>query len=204
LDVNGFTVKSVYVLLGSVFPSESVFNEQQLRVLNNIWKSPVPSKVIAFSWKALRNRIPTRANLVIRGIVVNGGTTNCVHCDRMEEDVAHLLLFCDFAALVWRAIFRWLDLVIIIPPDIFTLFECFVGAAGNKKRRCGFSLIWHATIWMIWRSRNNIIFSNGVMDPVEVVEAIKVTSWRWGLSRHKIPVCLYYEWCWDPGLCLRR
>jgi hypothetical protein len=34
LDVNGFTVKSVYVLLGSVFPS--VFNEQQLRVLNNI------------------------------------------------------------------------------------------------------------------------------------------------------------------------
>jgi hypothetical protein len=109
LDVNGrFTVKSIYVLLGMVFPLESVFNEQQLRVLNNIWKSPVPSKVIAFSWKALRKRIPTRANLVLWGIVVNGGVTNCVHCDRMEEDVVHLLLFCDFAAMVWRAIFRWL------------------------------------------------------------------------------------------------
>jgi hypothetical protein len=24
------------------------------------------------------------------------------------------------------------------------------------------------------------------------------------LSRHKIPVCLFYEWCWDPGLCLRQ
>jgi O-methyltransferase involved in polyketide biosynthesis len=50
LDENGiFTVKSVYMLLGTVFPSELVFNEQQLRVLNNIWKSPVPSKVIAFA-----------------------------------------------------------------------------------------------------------------------------------------------------------
>jgi hypothetical protein len=70
-------------------------------------------------------------------------------------------------------------------------------------RNC-FSLIWHATIWAIWRSRNNIIFSNGVAGPDEVVEEIKLLSWRWGLSRHKISICLFYEWCWDPGLCLRR
>jgi hypothetical protein len=41
-------------------------------------------------------------------------------------------------------------------------------------------------------------------DPGEVVDGIKLASWRWGLSRHKIPVCLFYEWCWDPGLCLRQ
>jgi hypothetical protein len=54
---------------------------------------------------------------------------------------------------------------------------------------------------MIWSSRNKVIFSNGVKD---AVEAIKLITWRWGLSRHKIPTCLYYEWCWDPGLCLWR
>jgi hypothetical protein len=83
------------------------------------------------------------------------------------------------------------------------LFDCFVAAAGTKKARVGFSLIWHATVWKIWHSRNNVIFSNGAVDPGEVVAAIKLASWRWGLSRHKIPVCLFYEWCWDPGLCLR-
>jgi hypothetical protein len=59
-------------------------------------------------------------------------------------------------------------------------------------------------VWSMWSSRNNAIFSNGVIDPEEVINAIKMLSWRWGLSRHKIPVCLYYEWCWDPGLCLGR
>jgi cellulose synthase/poly-beta-1,6-N-acetylglucosamine synthase-like glycosyltransferase len=126
------------------------------------------------------------------------------HCDGRDEDVVHLFLFCEFAAMVWRAVFRWLDLVILIPPDIFMLFDCLIGAAGNKKVRSRFSLIWHATIWMIWSSRNKVIFSNGVKNLEEVVEAIKLISWRWGLSRHKIPICLYYEWCWDPGLCLRR
>jgi hypothetical protein len=65
-------------------------------------------------------------------------------------------------------------------------------------------LIWHATRWTIWKSRSNIIFSNSVINAMEAVDAIKLLSWRWGLSRQKIPICLFYEWCWDPGLCLRR
>jgi hypothetical protein len=199
-----FTVKSAYVLLGTVFPSDSDFNCQQLRVFNNIWKSSAPSKVIAFSWKVLRNRTPTRVNLLLRGVEVNGGIPACAHCQSGREDENHLFLFCDFSMLVWKAIFRWLDVVIVIPPNIFVLFDCFIGAASNKKIRGGYYLIWHAVLWRIWCSRNNAIFSNGGIDVEEVVEAIKLTSWRWGLSRHKIPVCLFYEWCWDPGLCLRQ
>jgi hypothetical protein len=59
-------------------------------------------------------------------------------------------------------------------------------------------------VWSIWLSRNNCIFANGVINPDEVVEEIKRLSWRWGMTRHKIPVCLFYEWCWDPGYCLGR
>jgi hypothetical protein len=158
---------------------------------------------LAFAWKLLRYRIPTRVNLEHQGINVNGGDASCVLCQRRGETENHLFLFCDFAMRVWNAIFRWLGLIVIIPPNISMLFECFTGAAGSKKLRSGYSLIWHATVWMIWCSRNKIIFSNGVADPEEVVEEIKLLSWRWGLSRHKIPSCLFYEWCWDPGSCLR-
>jgi hypothetical protein len=199
-----FTVRSSYLLIDRIFSSEGIFNEQEIRVFKNIWKSPAPSKVIAFSWKLLRNRIPTRANLAHRGVLIDGGSTDCVHCIGREEVVAHLFLFCDFASFVWKAVFRWLGLVMVIPPSLSVLFDCFVSAAGNKKGRAAFSLIWHATVWLIWRSRNNVIFSNGVIDPGVVVDEIKLASWRWGLSRHKIPVCLFYEWCWDPGLCLRQ
>jgi hypothetical protein len=74
LEDNGtFSVRSVYLALGNVFVPETMLSEQELRVLKYIWKSPAPSKVIAFSWKLLRNRIPTRANLAYRRVEVNSG-----------------------------------------------------------------------------------------------------------------------------------
>jgi hypothetical protein len=197
------SVRSAYLLVASIFSPATLLNDYEMRVLNNIWKSPAPSKVIAFSWKLLRNRIPTRVNLALRGVNVTGGSLSCVHCHDREEVAQHLFILCDFASHVWKAIFRRLGIVIILPSNISVLFDCFVAAAGTRQARVGFSLIWHATVWMIWRSRNNIIFSNGVLDPEEVVDAIKLAAWKWGLSRHKIPICLFYEWCWDPGLCLR-
>ncbi|GAU40143.1 hypothetical protein TSUD_163120 [Trifolium subterraneum] len=198
-----FSVSSMYWYLGSVFSQASSFNAQELWVFGKIWKSPVPSKVIAFTWKLLRNRIPTRCNLASRGIQLIGGL-DCVHCVGREESGTHLFMFCDFAGQIWNAIFRWLGLVLVIPPNFFLLFECFTGAAANKKIRKGYALIWHTTIWMLWKSRNDIMFSNGVIDVEKVIDDIKLLSWRWGLSRHSIPVCLFYEWCWDPGLCLQR
>jgi hypothetical protein len=109
-----------------------------------------------------------------RGIELHEGVVDCVHCLGMEEVSSHLFLFCDFALKVWKSIFRWLGLMIIIPPNIFVLFECFTGASRFKQTRCGLSLIWHATIWALWRSRNNVIFSNGVIDVDRVVDDIKL------------------------------
>ncbi|MCI28454.1 F-box family protein, partial [Trifolium medium] len=76
-----FSVSSVYGFLGRSFSSDTVFNDQELRVFKKIWKSPAPSKVIAFSWKLLRNRVPTRCNLALRGCQPNGGSLDCVHCN---------------------------------------------------------------------------------------------------------------------------
>ncbi|MCI22359.1 myb-like transcription factor, partial [Trifolium medium] len=101
-----------------------------------------------------------------------------------------------------KSIFRWLGVIIIIPPNLFSLFECLSEAASNKRIRKGLWLIWHSTIWVIWKSRNDITFANGVKDPMKAVDDIKMLSWRWGLARRKISICLFYEWCWDPGNCL--
>jgi hypothetical protein len=68
-----FSVKSSYLFLDKLFMPESSLSEEDLRVFSLIWKSPAPSKVLAFSWKLLRDRLPTRNNLALRGVHVNGG-----------------------------------------------------------------------------------------------------------------------------------
>lgn len=70
--------------------------------------------------------------------------------------------------------------------------------------RKGFWLVWHAIIWVIWKARNAKIFENHSKDVEEMVEEIKVLSWRWMLMRLKVLPCLFYEWNWDPEDCLRR
>jgi hypothetical protein len=39
------------------------------------------------------------------------------------------------------------------------------------------------------------------MDVKDVVEEIKVISWRWSISRLLLNPCLLYEWCVEPNVC---
>jgi hypothetical protein len=77
------------------------------------------------------------------------------------ETSSHLFLHCNSAISVWYDIFRWLGIVIIIPHNLNVLFKMFRGTAKNNKARQGFLMIWHATLWSIWKARNNTIFANG-------------------------------------------
>jgi hypothetical protein len=118
------------------------------------------------------------------------------------ESSTHLFLHCPCAMMIWSSIFNWLGIQIVIPHSISSLFEVFRGIATNAKIRKGFLMIWHATLWSIWKARNKAIFSTGSFLPNDIVEEIKVLSWKWSLGRLRITPCLFYEWSWDPGACL--
>jgi hypothetical protein len=105
---------------------------------------------------------------------------------------------------VWYEVCRWLGVLIVMPPDIMTLFDCFSGVIRNKKVKKGFLLVWHTVIWSLWRARNDVIFNGILKEPLEVVEEIKVISWKWSMDCLKISPCLFYEWCWNPGDCFKR
>lgn len=53
--------------------------------------------------------------------------------------------------------FKWLGVVLIMPPNMFILFDCFWDLAVGAQKRKGYLLIWHAVVWVIWKARNNII-----------------------------------------------
>jgi hypothetical protein len=83
-------------------------------------------------------------------------------------------------------------------PLLAFLFEILRGSAKNSKIRNGFVMVWQATLWSIWKVRNNAIFSAGIFVPQAIVDDVKVLSWKWSLGRLKILPCLFYEWTWDP------
>jgi hypothetical protein len=42
----------------------------------------------------------------------------------------------------------------------------------------------------------------GTITPLEIIDEIKVLSWKWCLARLKVAPNMFYEWTWDPGDCL--
>ncbi|MCI67034.1 hypothetical protein A2U01_0088292, partial [Trifolium medium] len=52
--------------LASSFLPMSGLNENDSRLLNSVWFSSAPTKVIIFNWQLLRLRLPMRLNLMHR------------------------------------------------------------------------------------------------------------------------------------------
>ncbi|RHN70410.1 hypothetical protein MtrunA17_Chr3g0135241 [Medicago truncatula] len=97
----------------------------------------------------------------------------------------------------------WWESFIVIPPNLFILWECWCGGERKKSIRRGLRLIWHATIWVLWKARNDKIFNNRNL-VVDIVEDIKVVTWWWSLEIMAMSPCMFYEWCWNPRDCLSR
>jgi hypothetical protein len=80
----------------------------------------------------------------------------------------------------------------------------FVGFGSNVKRRKGFSVVWLAFIWAMWKIRINLVFNNKPVFEAEVVDYIQRLSWQWYMSKIAKGLCLLYEWIWNPGDCMIR
>nr|GEX88777.1 RNA-directed DNA polymerase, eukaryota [Tanacetum cinerariifolium] len=58
--------------------------------------------------EAQLDRVPTRSNLMRRGVVMDYGL--CLMCGTVTDDIFHVLFRCDLAALIFRKICRWWEL----------------------------------------------------------------------------------------------
>jgi hypothetical protein len=65
---------------------------------NLIWHPQVPSKVSILAWRLLRDRLPTKINLLNRGIITDADTSCVLGCGH-NESVDHLFLHCHFFVL---------------------------------------------------------------------------------------------------------
>jgi len=174
-DGGYFSVKYCYSLLERMEAVDMEIDGGEKRVLNYIWMSPAPLKVLAFSWTLLQDRISTRANLALRR-VLDGGEDGCfcVLCGRRVETEIHLFLHCEVVSKVWVMVFNWVNVNFITPPSLGTHLDHWFNEVGSKKLRKGLLMIWHATIWSIWLERNDRIFKGVNKNVVEIFDALRL------------------------------
>jgi hypothetical protein len=198
-----FSVKSTYVFLDHLLNTYEPWPPLLSFAFKFIWKSGVPSKVCAFSWQLLLERVPTRDNLHRRG-VINMENSVCPLCLHEVETARHLFLHCRVASGIWYNISRWFGICTVVPPSVPMSYALLVGSGLNRKRRKGLSVIWLAFVWVVWKARNDCVFNNVVVDVPMVFDLVQRLSWKWFVNNTAKAPFLLYEWVWNPGDCMLR
>jgi hypothetical protein len=198
-----FTVKSAYVarLDSLVMPA---IDPGTVQALKHLWLNNVPSKVSIFGWRLLLERLPTRDALFNKGVITNNLEKSCAFCSNMDETLHHCFLGCHFIATVWRDVYHWMGISHLSASNVQQHFIVFGDIIKGKKCKKVKQLIWLATMWSIWRSRNNILFRGDVVNIITLVDQIKYISWFWLIGRvtHNANFS-YAAWCINPLHCLQ-
>lgn len=89
---SGLSVKSIYLRLSKTCNAWKNLEEGLMCVLDKLWKTKVPSKVLLFGWRLLLNKLPTRIDLGRRGTLL-GVTTWYVACVSMQKKIWNTCFF---------------------------------------------------------------------------------------------------------------
>jgi len=145
----------------------------------SIWHKDVPLKVVLFVWRLIRDRLPTKDNLHRRH-VIDYDVLICVGGCGLIETSTHLFIHCNLFSLVWNLIFQWIGVVTTLPQDVTGFFDQFSLSGGvNKSRQSILQVIWFVTMWEILKERNNIIFNAEDSSIMQVVDKIKLLTFKW-------------------------
>jgi len=192
---NSYIVKSGYALL------ENTGDRMVKEEFQMLWNLKAAPLALFLVWRVLWNRIPTRANLAVRGVQLV--STTCSMCNMYEESVDHLFLNCDIARKVWDNYDKWIDNTTVRPHSILNHFQSFYLMKLNNKSNLVWLGVWVAVVWEIWVQRNKVIFNEGVDDAVEIFSLAQLKGWLWAKYKN---IGLYFslaEWLLCPLQCLK-
>ncbi|XP_035843953.1 uncharacterized protein LOC110931403 [Helianthus annuus] len=135
------------------------------------WCKWLPKKCNLFAWRAELDRIPTREALKKRGVQIEDDS--CPLCNLEVESVDHLFTSCGVTSVIWQKVQAWCkssNLFVFSFRDILEVHK-WVGLDGHRKEVFhGISIL---TCWMIWRARNDLIFSG---KPFRIEKMVKMDN----------------------------
>jgi len=167
-----------------------------------VWHKQVPSKVSILAWRLLRDTLPTKNNLLRRGII-QPAASHCVAGCGNDESATHLFFHCDTFGALWQHVRKWLG---VSGADLYTVhvhFLQFSNALGTSRiRRSFMQLLWLLCVWILWNERNNRLFNNVQMSLIELLEKVKFNSLWWLKANNATFIFGTQRWWSNPLQCL--
>ena len=161
------------------------------------WVKFIPIKINIFAWRARLDRLPTRVNLVSRGIVLE--SDRCPMCGLVPEDILHVLFRCDMAGCIFRLICRWWDLEW---RDVLSFEEWnawFLSIRLSSKIKLMLEGVFYVAWWHLWNFRNHLIFDASPPRRSVVFDDIVSRSFLWCVNRYKGSFS-WETWLKNPNL----
>ncbi|GKV50142.1 hypothetical protein SLEP1_g56854 [Rubroshorea leprosula] len=168
----GYTTKMAYLFLDMSPPCLDIF------YCKLIWSHLIPTKVSVFSWRLLLNHLPTKDNLIQRGIDL-ASRFGCVLCNGYLEDANHIFAICIYSQSIWSRICCWWGFSLVFPDKALDLLTQLCSLPVPQDVKDCWVLSIFTTTWAIWYFRNGIAFNKLEWDEDNLIELVKTKTFAW-------------------------
>lgn len=148
------------------------------------------------AWRTEFDRLPSRIALARRGVQIVH--TSCPLCAANVEDLNHLFLGCGHANGVWSFICKWCKIDPFFAYDCEDLLLLYKTVHGGKWRKKIIRGIVIVTIWVLWKTKNAMVFQQTKTQVREAVAEVKSFSFLWLKHRSKFKCIVWKDWVEYP------
>ncbi|XP_022007305.1 uncharacterized protein LOC110906490 [Helianthus annuus] len=123
------------------------------------WNRWTTNKSLMFVWRAIEEKVPTATTLRNRGM--NLPDVICKTCGAADKTAAHVLIQCNFTKRIWEKIINWTGIPMVnTEGSIKDLLQELNELQRSKNVRKAIHVIAIQTMWLLWKNRNEKVFSN--------------------------------------------
>ncbi|GKV38639.1 hypothetical protein SLEP1_g46528 [Rubroshorea leprosula] len=193
-----YSTKSAYSIL-----TKEGREATEIKTFSRIWNSVLPSKILAFNWQLPLDRIPTKMNLLTRGIIKDTQDCKCGICGEIEEDTKHLFMECSMVQWIWMACAKWWGINVTLGADCWNTFQVAGRELKEKCIREGWDCIWNSLVWTVWLARNQKTFQGKEINWEKLLELIQLKSFHWITAKKERYAFTSMDWFLNPVACLK-
>ncbi|XP_035544595.1 uncharacterized protein LOC118347988 [Juglans regia] len=158
-----------------------------------LWKLQVPHKVKVFAWRACKDSLSTKANLIKRKLDIEG---KCSFCQHPLEDLRHVLILCPSIYEFLRSRFLVFQnggqISSFLTAAMDILFK------GTSEELADFFLM----VWAFWFRRNKMVHKQIALPPQQVIGFAFTNKLHSVVVRHQLGLhsskYLVYRWSAPP------